>query len=111
MAEDDDQFVAGRRAGEVAERLSGHDKHFAAINGSIADLATEMRSLVLAVQRLGDAMTADRATVLTTAAALKEAESARRDRSDQSWSPWSKALALAGGVAALVGAYLALRPR
>ena len=68
-----------------------------------------MHQLTLAVQRLGDAMTSDRATVLTTAAALKDAEEARRDRSDQGWSPWSRLFAAGAAAATAVGTYFLLK--
>ena len=102
---DDDLYQRGHIDGAISARLDQHDKHFEAINGSIAGLRDEMHTLTLAVQRLGDAMTADRATVLTTAAALKDAEDARRDKSDQSWSPWTKVIAVLGAVATAIGIY------
>jgi hypothetical protein len=98
-------------AGEIAARLAGHDKHFASINGSLADIAKEMHGLTLAVQRLSDQAISRDATVVTTAAALKDAEEARRGLSEQSWTPVSRVLAVLGGLAALaavVGLYLAL---
>jgi hypothetical protein len=104
-----DDYERGHSAGEIAARLAGHDKHFASINGSLADIAKEMHALTLAVQRLGDQAVARDATVLTTAAALKAADEARRSMSDSSWSPWQKLLAAVGGVAALVGMWVLLR--
>jgi hypothetical protein len=64
-----------------------------------------MHELRLAVQRLGDQAISRDATVVTTAAALKDAEEARRSTADQSWSPWAKIFAAVGGIAALIGAY------
>jgi hypothetical protein len=102
--ENTDSYDRGHAAGEIAARLAGHDKHFAAINGSLADLATEMHSLTLAVQRLGDQSVARDATTLATAAALREAEEARRSKSDTSWSPWAKVFATIAAVAAALTA-------
>ena len=96
-------YDAGHLAGRVDARLADHDKHFAAINGSLGDIAREMHQLTLAVQRLGDQAISRDATVVTTAAALKDAEEARRGKAEQSWSPWAKTLAALGGLAALVG--------
>lgn len=109
MAETDkDVYDRGVAAGLVLERLSGHDKHFADINGSMGRLADEMHSLVLQVQRLGDAAEADRQTVKVTAGALKDADDARRDQSTQRWSPMARVITVVGAVGAAVStiAYL-----
>jgi hypothetical protein len=97
-------YTRGETAGGIRARLEGHDRHFAAINGHLADLALEMHQLTLAVQRLGDQAEASAATVITTAAALKAADDARRREADRSWSPVAKALAVVGGIAALLAA-------
>jgi hypothetical protein len=105
-----DAYDRGHTAGEIAARLAGHDKHFATINGSLAEVAREMHSLTLAVQRLGDQAVSRDATVITTAAALKDAEAARRDNSEHAWSPIARLLAVLGGLAAVAtvfGLYLA----
>lgn len=105
-----DAFNRGKDAGKVDQRLEGHDVHFATINGSIARLADNVSALVLVVQRLADKFDASEVRVVATAAALKEADVARRDKADQSWSPlarWSAAIAI---VTALISAYFLLRP-
>lgn len=107
MSPAEDPYDRGRVDGAIAERLAGHDKHFAAINGSLADMVREMHDLTLAVQRLGDQAVARDATVVTTAAALKDAEEARRGSSERSWTPVARVLAIAGGVATIVGVALA----
>jgi hypothetical protein len=105
MAEENNEsYDRGHVAGEIAARLAGHDKHFAAINGSLSDLANEMHLLTLAVQRLGDQAVSRDATVLTTAAALKDAEAARREKGNQSWSPWARIFATVAAVAAALAA-------
>lgn len=96
-----DAYDRGAAAGEIAARLAGHDKHFATINGSLAEIAKEMHALTLAVQRLGDQAVSRDATVVTTAAALKDAEEARRSKDDQSWSPVARLFAVLGALAAL----------
>jgi hypothetical protein len=98
----DESYDRGHVDGVIAARLAGHDAHFAAINGSLADMVQEMRELTLAVQRLGDQAVARDATVVTTAAALKDAEEARRSTSDRSWTPVTRVIAVLGGVAALI---------
>lgn len=102
-------YDRGHLAGGIDARLAGHDKHFAAINGSLADLAKEMHTLTLAVQRLADSADADRRTVVTTAAALKDAEDVRRTATTTSWAPWAKLATAIGAIAAAVGVYLSFR--
>jgi hypothetical protein len=104
-------YDRGAVAGEIGARLAGHDKHFEAINGSLEKIAEELHGLKLAVQRLGDQAVARDATVVTTAAALKDAEEARRDKVEQSWSPMSRVIAVIGAIGVLVGLYFALRPK
>lgn len=102
------EFDRGHLAGGIEARLAGHDRHFAAINGSLADMVNEMHQMTLAVQRLGDQADANAKTVITTAAALKDAEEARRDKSETAWSPIAKVLALIGGAVAVGGLLLTL---
>jgi len=107
----DEAYDRGHLAGEVATRLAGHDRHFEMINGSLADVARELHELTLGVQALVQRADSDAATRITTAAALKDAEDVRRNRSDSSWSPWARGLLVLGGlaaVAAIIGTYLAL---
>jgi len=96
-------------SGKIEARLAGHDQHFAAINGSIAHLAEEMHQLTLAVQRLGDQADANARTVITTAAALKAAEDARRALSEQRWSPVQKLFAVVAGLGALVALVIGIK--
>ncbi len=106
MAGEDGAYDRGVAAGEIAARLAGHDKHFAAINGSLADVAREMHALTLAVQRLGDQAVSRDATVVTTAAALKDAEDARRSKSETSWSPFARGIAVVATLATVAGLFL-----
>lgn len=108
MTDPDDAYDRGHKAGGIAERLAGHDRHFALINGSLVDIAHEMRDLRLAVQRLGDQAEASARTVIATAAALKDAEEARRDKTEQGWAPWQKVLAVVAGLVAVVGLVVTL---
>ena len=98
---DDSAYERGVSAGEIAQRLHDHDRHFTALNGSLGDVAAELRTLTLAVQRLGDAAESDRATVITTATALEKAAQARRDTSESRWSPTAKVIAVIGALAAV----------
>ena len=105
-------YDRGVTAGEISARLSGHDEHLAAINGSLERVADELHGLKLAVQRLADQAVARDATVVTTAKALKDAEDARRNTAEQRWSPVAKVFAALGAlaaIAAVVGVILLLR--
>jgi hypothetical protein len=95
VAGDYDRGVA---AGEIAQRLAGHDEHLAKINGSMDRVAGRLDALVLAVQRLADATAADRATVVTTAAALKDADEARRATDVRHWTPFQRTFAVIGAI-------------
>ena len=94
-------YERGTTAGAIEARLAGHDKHFARINGSIERLATELHDLNLNIQRLSDQAVARDATTSATAIALKNAEQARRDKSQSTWTPFARiavALSTIGGV-------------
>jgi hypothetical protein len=101
-------FDRGHIAGGIAERLAGHDKHFATINGSLEKIARELHAFALAMQRLADQAEAREATAVATATALREAESARRAHSDRRWSPWAKLLAVAAVLVAAAGVGVAV---
>jgi hypothetical protein len=103
MSETESEFDRGHTAGGIAERLDSHDRHFTAINGSLEKIAANLGLQTLALQRLADQNVSRDATVITTAAALKDAEEARRDKSTQSWTPVSKALALLGAAVTVAG--------
>lgn len=93
----------GFAAGLIEARLRAHDDHFLRINGNIDRLADEVHKLNLGTQRLGDEASAAAKTVVTTAAALKAADDARRTVSDTAWTPFSRFLAALAGVAVVAG--------
>ena len=94
----------GEIAGQINARLADHDRHFAAINGSVAKVAQELHGLNLAVQRLADSNIARDERVLATASALKDADDTRRAQITDRWSPWEKGIALVVAVTAVAGA-------
>jgi len=60
-------------------------------------------------QRLSEQAVARDATAVALAAALKEAETSRREKSEQTWTPFQRGIALIGGLvtlAALVSFFL-----
>src|SRR5450755_4998150 len=96
--------------GRVDAILSNHDKHLDKINGSVEALAVNMekmasntQALTMTVQRLADAADADRKTVKVTAEALKQAEEARRDKSEKHWTPFQRIIFVIGGLAGIEG--------
>lgn len=103
VSENGGQYDRGVAAGEIAQRLKQHDQHFAAINGSIDRVGDRLDTVVLQLQRLADAAEADRTTVVTTAAALKDAEAARRDTSEVRWSPLTRLGVVVGTLTGLGG--------
>jgi hypothetical protein len=110
----DGEYERGVTAGEVAARLAGHDKHFASINGSLVKVAENgidqtraINALTMAVQRLTDEFAASQRTLITTAAALKDAEAARRDKMAQTWSPVQKTTTIVLAMVAIAGLVLA----
>lgn len=112
-----DEFERGKIAGEIAQRLKGHDEHFAAINGQLGRIGDEMQGLKLQLARVADGITANLATVATTATAVEKerASTARavedqrtalRDSNDKRWSPLARIGTMAG-IATAAAALLA----
>jgi hypothetical protein len=109
----------GYNEGKIDQRLAGHDAHFDKINGSIEKTAKNLAELTLAIQRyagqaeataatiIATAKAAE-ATVIATALALKEANEARKDKSDSSWTPVQRFIAVVGGLAVVIGATLGI---
>lgn len=91
-------FVRGQASGKVDARLEGHDDHFQRINGSISELIAEVRGVSRAVQQLADKFEASEKTVVTTAAALKDAKAVEQE----GWSPLARWSTGIGIVVALV---------
>jgi hypothetical protein len=102
-----DEFELGKVQGVTDATLSQHAAHLTKINGSMDRVADRLDGIATGLQRLVDSVAADRVTVIATAAALKDAEQARRDKVDTSWSPKAKfisvILAIAVVVATVVG--------
>ena len=94
-------YDRGHTAGEISARLAGHDKHFAAINGSLLDITRELKGLNLGNQKLLDQIAADRATAIALAEALKSA-------SHRSWTPWLRAISVFGALGVAVGMIIAI---
>jgi hypothetical protein len=92
--------------GKVDATLTEHGKHFDRINGSIERSAEALIELRMVVQRLADSAESDRATARVTAIALKEADEARRLRSEEGWTQFQRALVVVGALVALASIVL-----
>lgn len=97
--------------GEVEARLDEHDKHLSSINGSVARQVEEQQKTNLLLQRILDQRAADQEKVIATAAALKEADQARRDKAEWQWTPVSRLIAVVGTIGTLLTIYFLVRPR
>jgi hypothetical protein len=76
-------YERGAVAGEISARLAGHDTHFAAINGHLAEMIVEIREMKMSMQRIEDAGDARAADHSSTGAAIKESTADRRARVEQ----------------------------
>jgi hypothetical protein len=101
------EYDQGVTAGKIEQQLTEHSQHLAKINGSIDDFVAETKVLVLVVQRLADAADADRAAAVKLAAALKEADDARRKQADAHWwKPMSRVLSAVIAAAAVIAVWI-----
>jgi hypothetical protein len=104
------EYERGVAHGQVIGRLDSHDLHLSKINGSMADVAIELKHLNSQMQHLADTADSDRATVITTASALEKAENARRDKSTSRWSPVERLIGIAFALAALISILVYIIP-
>lgn len=96
--------VIGKQEGIVEQKLAEYGSHLEKINGSQERIADELRgmnirleNLTLDNQSLADAAKANERTALALAAALKDADEARRNadiqersKSEEKWSPLTR---------------------
>jgi len=98
--------IAGEIAGEISARLADHDRHFAAINGHLGDLAGEFRELRLLVQQLKDQAIARDAM---TEKSLSNTEAIRWQAANDRWFPWARLFAVISALALAVSIILAVQ--
>lgn len=112
-------YEEGVEAGKILQRLEGHDKHFARINGSIEHVASRLASMELLLQQIIDRadaraasskadLEARDATVISVASALEKTDEARRTTSDQKWTPVQRFLAVGGFLLAVAVAVVTI---
>ena len=109
------EYDRGVAAGQLLQRLDGHDEHLARINGSIGDSARAQEAaaraldrLAMQVQRLADAADADRAKAVALATGLKDADEARRNTETQRWAPLTRLGLVLGAIAAAIAIVAAI---
>lgn len=102
MSTEDDAYARGKIDGEIHQRLSSHDQHFAAINGQLARMAAALTEMNIAV-----------AQVITKQQAIIDTTKATQDvlalAADRRWSRWQKIFTVIGVLATVVGVYIAWR--
>ncbi len=124
-------FERGHVAGATVAELHEHSTRLDALNGSIARHSSAIEQMTLAVQALNATTTANHKALVaqmaaaaeavrTTAAALAAAdaariaaETARRTKSERSWTPMMRmglVIGVAVGLASLVTSVVALWP-
>jgi len=95
-----ESYDRGVVAGGVEQRLAGHDKHFAAINGSLdrisgtlKEFLVKQNEMMLEIQRLTQDIVSMRETEiakLNTQVAIP-------------WSPWLQLLVVVAGIGIVIG--------
>ena len=108
MTLEEDAYARGKTEGRIEARLDGHDKQLLAINGSVERSAEALAELTRQVQRLGDQAIAREATVITTAKALKDAQDAQRDKTEQSWLTPIRLVSILVALATVAGTIVGL---
>lgn len=110
MSDSETPYERGHRQGSIDALLTEHGLHLSSINGSMDKTADKIGDLVQALNEVAgtqraiiDRLDAAEATRIATAAALKEQEEARRDKSADAWTPLQRTIAVIG-VIGVIGA-------
>jgi hypothetical protein len=103
---EDSEYERGKVQGATDAKLSEHAAHLSKINGSMDRVADRLEGIASSLQRLVDSVAADRVTVVKTAEALKDAEAARRDKTETSWWPKARIIEVVVAIALVVGAII-----
>lgn len=108
MSTDDTNYDRGHREGGIDALLSEHGLHLSRINGSLEKNADRMGEMVAGmatmsgdIRAIMDRLDAAERTRIATAAALKDQEDARRSKSEDTWTPLQRTLAVIGATVAL----------
>ena len=98
----------GETVTKTRDRGFLHVKESEMVRKAIAAIRRRVEKHDLAIQRLRDQARSSAKTVKATAKALASADKARRDESEQSWTPIQRFIALIAALATLTTLYLAL---
>lgn len=99
------EYERGVTVGSIETRLAGHDRHFAAINGHLADIAETLTRVELDLQRLADRATGHD----STEAALRDADEDRLRAADRRWTPVQRVVVVLSVLVSLTALYAVLR--
>lgn len=101
-----EEYELGKVAGTVQE----HDRRLNALNGNLHSIDQRLEKIELNQQHIIDTMASAQTTLVTTAQALKDANTLRREKSeaqyeasDRKWSMPSKVIATIGFLILLIG--------
>lgn len=115
---DPSDFERGHHIGGQDAQLAQHERRLDVVNGSIIDSKKAIEVLTLAVQQLVDKFEASAQAAIMLAAALKDADEARRNMAVQAAQPTQRRQALilvvasvVGMIVGLVGMYFVVRGR
>jgi len=103
-------FERGRLAGETANRLHGLEAQYSDLRGTLRDVLTGVTGLQLGMQELSLDAAANAATVVKTAAAVKDAKDtqdaaakAETEKSGERWTPFGRFIAALSGTGVTAG--------
>jgi hypothetical protein len=78
------------------------------ISATVKEHGEEISALKMFTQRLSDDAKASRETALSLAKALKEADEARRDKSEQTWTPFQRTITALSALTAVTAVVISL---
>ena len=91
---DDTSYIRGQIDGEVKAHLRSHDARLDRAEQMLTTVTRDLNSLVLATAHLEEAAKADKETAIATAKALADAETSRREKGRERWTPIERLAAL-----------------
>ena len=103
-------FERGRITGETAARLHGLENQYVDLRGTLREVLSGVTGLQLGMQELSLDAAANAATVVKTAAAVKDAKDtqdaaakAESEKSGEAWTPFGRFIAGLSGTGVIGG--------
>jgi hypothetical protein len=90
-------YERGAIDGRVEARLDNQESRLDHVDDLLEKVGQDINGLVLATRHLEEAARADKETATATAKALADAEKARRDKTEERWTPLQRSLAVIAG--------------